>query len=589
MGQSIVQIQMMGDALRSSGYKDIGSAVSEIIDNSFEANAKNVFIILSETVSTSGWKYVTEFGFLDDGDGMDDNTLGFCLGIGATTRSSRKGMGRFGVGLPQASLYATPHVEVYSWQGDIRNAKKVILDIDDVKRGIQTEIEDPVEEAIPEKYQQYIHYRTPDGKEYDFSKHGTLVLWKSCDNVQPKTQTALLNRLQPVLGRKFRYFITQSDVTLKLIPDSNQGGSKTVHPNDPLFLLENNMALGKYDDPKHLFSFEDEEAVPIFEPFELDGLEDGMKEYPVKYYDSNGIVKESSVLVTYSVVKKEFYDSTAIPMGSNPGDYPIGKFAKALDRISIIRANREIDFGKFDFFSDTNSPYHRWWGCEIRFDPELDELFGVANNKQQVELRKFADEDIDSTEEVQPIWYQLREVEQIIKKMVSRNSQIRQGTRTPAGGEPPSSPSENTVDTVEGRDQKEPPKTPDEKDIEAGRKGLEDLGEDNPSEEEILHFLSKHIHIKYHALGTRGPSFDYKFPASTAVLLINTDHQFYRLFLEKIISNDADAKSTFELFLAAFVKAIDATNWKQETANDALVRTWEEKLSKYIGEQINPS
>ena len=204
-------------------------------------------------------------------------------------------------------------------------------------------------------------------------------------------------------------------------------------------------------------------------------------------------------------------------------------------------------------------------------------------------MRKFADEDIDSTEEVQPIWYQLREVEQIIKKMVSRNSQIRQGTRTPAGGEPPSSPSENTVDTVEGRDQKEPPKTPDEKDIEAGRKGLEDLGEDNPSEEEILHFLSKHIHIKYHALGTRGPSFDYKFPASTAVLLINTDHQFYRLFLEKIISNDADAKSTFELFLAAFVKAIDATNWKQETANDALVRTWEEKLSKYIGEQINPS
>ena len=42
MGQSIVQIQSMGDALRSSGYKNIGSAVSEIIDNSFEANAKNL-------------------------------------------------------------------------------------------------------------------------------------------------------------------------------------------------------------------------------------------------------------------------------------------------------------------------------------------------------------------------------------------------------------------------------------------------------------------------------------------------------------------------------------------------------------------
>ena len=589
MGQSIVQIQTMGDALRSSGYKDIGSAVSEIIDNSFEANAKNVFIILSETVSASGWKNVTEFGFLDDGDGMDEATLGFCLGIGATTRSARKGMGRFGVGLPQASLYATPHVEVYSWQNGVSNSKKVVLDIDDVKKGIQTEIADPVSEEIPEKYKSYLQFRTTEGKNYDFTSHGTLVLWKNCDNVQPKTQTALLNRLQPVLGRKFRYFITQSDVSIKLIPDSNKNGSKTVSPNDPLFLLENNMALGKSDDPKHLYTFKDEGAIPIFEPFELDGLEDGMKEYPVKYYGSDGTVKESNVLVTYSVVKKEFYDSTAFPVGSNPGDYPIGKFARALDRISIIRANREIDFGKFDFFSDTNSPYHRWWGCEIRFDPELDELFGVANNKQQVELRKFTDEDIDSTEEVQPIWYQLREIEQIIKDMVSRNSQIRQGTRTPPNGEPPVSPSENTVDTVEGREKNEPPKIPDEKDIEEGRKGLEDLGEDNPSEEEILHFLSKHIHIKYQGLGTRGPSFDYKFPASTAVLIINTDHQFYKLFLEAIIENDADAKSTFELFLAAFVKAVDATNWKQEMENDSLVRTWEEKLSKYISEQINPS
>ena len=46
MARSIVDIKNMGDALRNTGYKNIESAVSEIIDNSVEAEAKNIFIIL---------------------------------------------------------------------------------------------------------------------------------------------------------------------------------------------------------------------------------------------------------------------------------------------------------------------------------------------------------------------------------------------------------------------------------------------------------------------------------------------------------------------------------------------------------------
>ena len=60
MGASIVDIQNMGDALRNTGYKNIESAVAEIIDNSVEANAKNIFLILREGIATSGRKVVTE-------------------------------------------------------------------------------------------------------------------------------------------------------------------------------------------------------------------------------------------------------------------------------------------------------------------------------------------------------------------------------------------------------------------------------------------------------------------------------------------------------------------------------------------------
>ena len=62
MGASIVDIQNMGDALRNTGYKNIESAVAEIIDNSVEANAKNIFLILREGIATSGRKVVTEMG-----------------------------------------------------------------------------------------------------------------------------------------------------------------------------------------------------------------------------------------------------------------------------------------------------------------------------------------------------------------------------------------------------------------------------------------------------------------------------------------------------------------------------------------------
>ena len=51
MGKSIVDIQNMGDALRNTGYKNIESAVAEIVDNSVEANAKDVFVIMSEDIN----------------------------------------------------------------------------------------------------------------------------------------------------------------------------------------------------------------------------------------------------------------------------------------------------------------------------------------------------------------------------------------------------------------------------------------------------------------------------------------------------------------------------------------------------------
>lgn len=590
MGASIVDIKSMGDALRSSGYKDIESAVSEIIDNSIEAEAKDIFVILRDSVNPrTGKKNVSEIGFLDNGMGMADDILGKCLGLGVSTRRDRKGMGRFGVGLPQASLYACPEVYVYSWQGNIQNAKCVYLNIDKVKSGEQREIPDPEPQSLPAPYENYYaKLRGASGESYDFSKHGTLVIWKNCDRLQPKTSSAIKARLEFSVGQKFRHFIHDGKASIKIFNDDNREDVTTVFPNDPLFLMQDNYVLGNPDEPKQKFERgKGNNLEPIFESFGK-----GEVIIPVKYLNKSGTQKTSDVKIRYSVVKNKFYDQTAI--SGNPGEYAIGKYAKRLEGVSVVRAGREIDFRKFDFYENVNQPEHRWWGCEILFNPELDEVFGVSNNKQYVELKKVEKEDFDDEDE--PIWNLLyQEIHGTITKMYNRNKDIRKQSRTLP--ESNISASTQVVNTVEnnaddnGNTETATVRnnTPEEKLEKEGEKILiEDVGVKNPTKDEIYRFLNNNVNFVYKDTGKFGPAFDYSFSLGTSVITINVAHKFYSSFFEKV-SEDENAKTTFELFLAAFVQAVNKTNPQQREENDKLISVWQQRLSNYIDEFLSPT
>jgi hypothetical protein len=52
--------------------------------------------------------------------------------------------------------------------------------------------------------------------------------------------------------------------------------------------------------------------------------------------------------------------------------------------VSVVRAGREIDRGWILMGGKRRENYDDWWRCEIRFEPALDEMFGVTNNKQGV-------------------------------------------------------------------------------------------------------------------------------------------------------------------------------------------------------------
>jgi len=586
MAHEIVMVQQMGDALRNTGYKSIESAVSEIIDNSIEANAKDIFVLVSEALDPiTGRKYVSEFAFLDNGIGMDISKLESCLGIGFTTHGERTGMGRFGVGLPQSSLHVCPSVDVYSWQGSYDNCNKVYLDINMVKAGEQTQIDDPVASKIPSKFEKYLKYNTGT-KQFDFTKSGTLVHWKNCDRVSPKTVRFLFQTLEFALGQKFRYLIKDKSHNIRLIHIENEEFSYDVMSNDPLFLMNPNYVLGNPDDPENISPRLNINCTePLFEPYTNESCPDGIVTIPVKYHDKDTReIKESTVEVVFSKIRDIFYDKTA--MAKDPGGTPLGKHVARMEGISVVRAGREIDFGMFDFYKNTNEPQHRWWGCEIKFTPELDEAFGVANNKQHVELKELDKADY-ADEEVQPMWLQLYPtIHNTIAQMYKENKVTRDKSRTIEDINTPASIIINAAEEsneTKGETDKVKEETPLEVLIAKNKEALTEQGVENASDEDVVSYMKNKVNIYYKDLG-RGPFFDYSFSLGSCHVEINTSHIFYQKFLYPIASNP-DIKTAFELFIASFVKTVDEMVGDQKEVSDIIVQEWNTKLRKYINEQ----
>lgn len=590
MAQQIVIIEQMGDALRNTGYKSIENAISEIVDNSIEADASDIFVLVSESVDDiTHRKYVSEFAFLDNGSGMDLSKLESCLGIGFTTRSTRQGIGRFGVGLPQASLHVCPAVDVYSWQNGYENCHKVFLDIDLVRSGEQTQIDDPQKASIPNKFEKFLMYNIGT-KQYNFTQKGTLVHWKKCDRVSPKTVRSLFQRLEFAFGQKFRYLIKDKTHNIRLIHIENEDFSFDVMPNDPMMLMVPNYVLGNPETPEEaLYKKSDPNATALFEPYTTEICTDGIVKIPIEYQDKDTRERKNSIVeVAFSKVKDIFYDKTAFP-AKDPGASHMGKHVAKMEGISVVRAGREIDFGMFDFYKNINQPQHRWWGCEMRFNPELDEAFGVSNNKQHVELREVRPEDYDEGE-LKPVWLQLNPViSHTIAQIYNQNKEIRAKSRKVEDLVTPATVIVNTVEEnndTESETSNVRNEIPPEELIEKTKEMLTEQGVDEVTDEAAIQYLKNKVNIYYKDL-RNGPFFDYSFSFGNCQVDINTSHIFYKTFFPHIEANP-ETKTAFELFVAAFVMSINETaiGDKMELA-DVIVQEWNTKLRKYINEQTN--
>ena len=378
---SIIDIRMTVEAMRDSGYKSTTHALAELIDNSIEGGATAIEIFgISRRDGHTGRFTLKELAVLDNGEGMDKNTLRGSLRYGHGTRQQRQGIGRFGLGLPNSSMSQARRVDVWSWQSGVTNALHTWLSIDEVERGT-SEISEPELQPIPDVYR--------DAGRSGFGDSGTLVVWTNLDRVEWKRASTAFKHTEILLGRIYRRFLAKpaerlhSDDsradeigprrTITCIPIQDNDGLievqeadvVEVRQNDPLYLMTGTSCPEDFG-PGPMFTELD--ASPFTVQVRYKGTEYGVR---VRASYAHAHVRDS--LAPDAAWPEEW-------KGKDAGHAPWGKHADQNMGVSLVRAHREIQLD--DSWVSGDDPRERWWTVEVDFPTELDEVFGITNNKQ---------------------------------------------------------------------------------------------------------------------------------------------------------------------------------------------------------------
>jgi hypothetical protein len=356
----LVPAALAVQAMRDNGYRNAAYALAELVDNSVQAGAHNVELLCAERdvfVGERTSRNLTQVAVLDDGTGMSPDVLRIALQFGNGTRlDDRSGIGRFGMGLPSASISQCKRVDVWSWTDGVESAFHTYIDVDEIVVGDMTAVPQPESLKIPKIWRQ---------ASSQFATSGTLVVWSKIDRCMWKRGGAVIKNSEMIVGRMYRSFIQSEDVKIRMAAfDESTPKAPTEDrlavPNDPGYLMPRSSTPSPFDNE------------PMF------GIDGDATVVPIELEVSG---EKHQVLVRYSVAKMEARS------GDLAGATPHGKHAKKNVGVSVMRANRELNLDQG--LVNPSDARERWWGVQIDFPPSLDELFGVSNNKQ--EARNFGE------------------------------------------------------------------------------------------------------------------------------------------------------------------------------------------------------
>lgn len=342
MGLPFVETGNFLQATRDTGYRSVAAAIAELIDNALQATATEICLFVFE--ETLGGSRGMVIAVLDNGCGMDAATLHRAMQFGGTDRfGDRRGLGRYGMGLPNSSLSQSRRFDVFSWRPNIGCVSSYI-DLDEISGGLLQAVPSPRPSIIPSWIKN------------DLPVTGTLVVWSRCDRLANRRASTVLVKLRTSLGRMYRRFLWKN---VRILVNG-----ELVKPIDPLFCHPETAIGGAktHGDPL---------------TYEIGGVSD---------------THSAKINIRFTLLPVRRWNTFPVEKKRNLGIVGGGG-------VSILRELREIDYGWHLMGAKRRENYDDWWRCEILFPSALDELFGVTHSKQGVnptgELRTILSKDLE--------------------------------------------------------------------------------------------------------------------------------------------------------------------------------------------------
>ena len=534
---SIVRQDRFIEATRDSGYKGTDSALSELIDNSIQAGATSVGVQLTAVEQEWSGKgkpvlpRIVQVAIGDNGRGMDAETLRRALRFGDSSRfNDRKGLGRFGMGLPNASVSQCKRVEVYSWR---RGSKPLwtYIDVDEIASGEMSEVPEPSETPIPAPF-----------SELAGSPSGTIVVWDKPDRLDHDGKCDTLARaLRPSLGRIFRYFLIR-DFELTI------NGTR-VGPTDPLYLMPQARLNGEPLATKHGDTLKFDVPIP------------GRQS------------ETSTVEVTFSLLPEDWQLSYGPDRDAR--QKAVARQIDATTGYSIVRAGREIDL--------IRSPYHArhwtdtWYRVEVRLDPDLDEVFCVTHTKQHARIIRGS-----------AIHNQL---ESAIKANVAtlKDTIVARGRDAHRRRKAGSIPAEEMVKKVEARLKPvegvtDKPASDAQREIAAFVQERVAAGASPETAEHLDARLSRFPVITELEQLPGAPIYRAKVVGRSIVVMLNTAHPFYERVYQRLEDQSPTGKTGVDLLLMSLARSEVSGSDEAREWYDAQRQDWSQNLKLFTGQ-----
>jgi len=584
---------------RNSGFKSTENAIAEIVDNSIDAKATLVKIIFVEN-KKDGKDYIEKIIISDNGNGMNKETTETCLAFGSENsedgNQGSKRIGKFGYGLPNASLSQCKKIHVYSWE---KNKPTYYHPFDFDKKKDDVFIP-PIEEAELSN----VDIEMIGGK----SPSGTVIIWEECDRVSFQRAQTNIKHAESLLGRIYRYKINKSFKISFSIYSYQKGNSSYLQegseiiakPMDPLFLMDNTVISKKLFDisKKDLieskyykkFSKSATESTATSERFE-DGC------FPAKFTYNN---KDYHYEIKTSIAKIDI-QKPGIAQG---GSTPVGqeyKNKESIGNIYLVRDDREISCGKFSRGADTFygiAEANRWWAIEIKWGSEMDDLFNLSNNKQGVQFVKtseqfpYDDMFASEVEARNEFWYQLSDqismyYKNAVREIRKRGKEWENENLGPGDGPdiPVNNPgTDGPIIVVDGPREEEIP--------EEELSGLIDRLIDrypNLTKEQIENTVKRSVASKSRAsifyiptesqhLWTSSKVYDWN------IIEVNTNHSFYQKLIQPHRISDGNKLTLIAIELLISSAAIEEENMIQDDAKKAVIERFRLNLAMKLSD-----